>query len=121
MNSTFQLTQTRTESNLCISLSGIFDGASAWDLIQILDTVPTPEDRVVIDTNDLTHIHPFGKLILDKNLPPCLRRDNLLFSGQKAENIMPRGCRSHQTETPKKHICRGRCPKCKCKETNRTG
>jgi anti-anti-sigma regulatory factor len=76
--------------SLNLKLSGDFDGTSAFELLHVLKEKGHGFHRVIIDTSDLSEVHPFGQGILEKRLSE-LGRDwqKLLFTGDKADLISP--------------------------------
>lgn len=117
MQSNFQLKTLGKGKEVHIDLQGIFDGASAFELVNALTRSCDPEKAVFIDTDKLTQAHSFGRLILDFHLPKEIPRSNIHFSGLRAEEIMPGGCRMSQKrkQKDKTHSCPNNCPNCTCR------
>lgn len=116
MNSNFQLKHSESNNDLHIKLNGVFDGASAWDLVNTIRELHIDSNNIVINTNQLTEIFPFGKLLLAGNLPHYLRRDKIFFQGSQADRLMPDGCTLiKEKNSDKQHKCSGKCKGCKCK------
>ncbi|MCG8567958.1 MAG: hypothetical protein MI747_23060 [Desulfobacterales bacterium] len=114
MESNFYLeTQTRNQK-LHIKLHGVFDGASAFELIDKIQEYP--EQRIVIETGSITRAHDYGRHILQCRLPKAVKRSRLLFSGDHARRIMPQGCRLLKHGHGKDHVCTGRCKNCTCRK-----
>lgn len=72
----FKIFQLKNRSSVHLTLNGDFDGTSAHELINTLKSYGSDVDQVFINTNGLTSVHPFGQVVLYRNLP-------LLRSGQK--------------------------------------
>jgi hypothetical protein len=94
MSANFELSFTKNSSNLQITLSGDFDGSSAWELVNTLHEHYVGQDRIIIDARNLGQIHPFGRHIFTSRLdafriPP----HRLSFKGEKSHEIAPEGSR----------------------------
>jgi hypothetical protein len=113
MQSNFQL-KTHGKNPVHIDLQGVFDGASAFELVHTIARNCDPDKAVFIDTNQLTRAHAFGRLILAFHLPKEIPRSNIHFSGIKAGEIMPKGCRMlhKQKNRSETHSCSNNCPDC---------
>lgn len=107
-------TQTRNR-DLFIELYGVFDGASAFKLINTLKKQGSGRQTIFIDTNRLTRAYSFGRTILNAHLPKSVQRNHVHFSGQKAQEIMPQGCHLFNREGGRFHICAGDCANCNCR------
>jgi len=57
-----------------LKLHGDFDGSSAFELINILEENKADLNNILVDTNDLTTIHSFGKEVFQKNIRIRKRR-----------------------------------------------
>ncbi|XPS84352.1 hypothetical protein Dvar_23700 [Desulfosarcina variabilis str. Montpellier] len=78
----FKISQLKSKHSVHLKLNGDFDGSSAHELINTLQSYGTDVHQVFINTNGLTSIHPFGQVVLYRNLPAM--RDgsqNLIFLG----------------------------------------
>ncbi len=92
MASNFRITAHRNSENLHLKLVGDFDGSSACQLLNFLKTGSNGSCKVVINTNCLKNIYPFGRDIFLRNLCDFnnnSRRPQLLFTGQNAGQIAP--------------------------------
>ena len=112
MESNFHLDARVQDQNLHIQLHGVFDGASAFELIQAIEE--HPDQKIVIETRRLTRTYEYGRHVLQSHLPPELKRSKLLFAGDQAKSIMPEGCRLLKYKDGKKHVCKGKCKNCTC-------
>jgi len=115
MKSNFRIKTQKHDQNLYIELSGIFDGASAFELTHLLSQEQEHSNSVFIDTERLTQTFAFGKAILDFNLPKDIKRARFNFSGCRAEEIMPSGCTRCSTTKSNPHKCSGNCKNCTCR------
>lgn len=90
MASNFKIFIHRNSENQHLKLIGDFDGSSAWQLLNILKKISNNVQRVIVHTNGLNNIYPFG---LDtfhrnlRNLNGC--RIRILFTGENADRISP--------------------------------
>jgi len=72
----------RTRNSVYLTLDGDFDGTSAHELINALRICGRDVDQVFIDTNGLKSVHPFGQVVLQRNLSGlCGRGRSLVFIG----------------------------------------
>ena len=61
MSVNFKINRNKVRETLIIKLMGDLDGgSSAWELIQTLKESSVGLNRIVINTNYLNHIYPFG-------------------------------------------------------------
>lgn len=90
MASNFKILMNQSGESLNLKLSGDFDGTSAFELLHVLKEKGHGVQRVIIDTNSLSKVHPFGQGILEKRLSE-LGSDGqkLLFTGDKADLVSP--------------------------------
>jgi anti-anti-sigma regulatory factor len=90
MASNFRITTLRGQKSTEFRLEGDFDGTSAFELLHTMEDKCSGGGRVVVDTSQLRHVHPFGRdtfcnmLYLVKHLPIHLE-----FTGEKASWIAP--------------------------------
>lgn len=115
MNGNFQIEFKKMNGNLHVRPRGDFDGSSACQLLNLLHERYEGKGDVIIDTQHLREICPFGcrtfQCRLNRRCLPC---DRLFFSGEKGHEIAPEG--SMVYESPKKEECRckGDCANCPC-------
>ena len=64
----FKIFMHRTIDNLHLNLEGDFEGSSAFELINILKENLNRTKRILIDTNKLKKIYPFGWEVFNHNL-----------------------------------------------------
>jgi len=115
MQTPFHIQFSETNGSLHIQPEGDFDGASAWELVNLLHDRYKGQSAVVIDTSRLRQVHPFGcatfKCHLDRNRVPAER---LCFEGDKGTAIAPDGSKVITGEPSRICQCNGRCAQCKC-------
>lgn len=68
MANNFKLLSNRIRNRIRLNLSGDFDGSSAWELLNTLKNYSYDSYHILIDTNRLSTIHPFGIEVFKKNL-----------------------------------------------------
>ena len=113
MKSNFHLKTKKTNQHVQINLHGVFDGASAFELIHAIEQGNGNDNNtVVVDTDRLTRTCSFGKAVLECRLPKSGFRDNLHFSGTRAEEIIPNGCILDKKKSLT-HKCNHDCKNCR--------
>lgn len=84
----FKIFQHKTKDSVHLTLNGDFDGTSAHELINKLNSYNTDVHQVFINTNGLTSIHPFGRVVFYRNLPVTRHRSrNLVFLGDHKRKL----------------------------------
>jgi anti-anti-sigma regulatory factor len=84
----FNIHSFKTRDSLHLKLTGDFDGTSAYELINVLTVQGRNVYNIVIDTNDLKLIHPFGIEVFQKNLGLSrIPFQNLVFLGDNGNKI----------------------------------
>ena len=81
----------RNHGNLRLKLTGDFDGSSAYELINVLKEHHGKVGKVVINTDGLAAIHPFGQGVFKKNCSINKLSRGLTFTGKYRDTITPRG------------------------------
>ncbi|MEH0021094.1 MAG: hypothetical protein V6Z89_15685 [Desulfobacter sp.] len=114
MKSNFHLDARKTNQELHIKLHGVFDGSSAFELIEVIQEGDKQGLSIFVDTSPLKKAYPFGKAILDTHLPKNVLRAKLHFSGFWAEGLLPQGCVLFNGKHKKGHRCKGNCKGCAC-------
>jgi len=90
MASSFKITSHRSGESLHLKLTGDFDGSSAWELFNLLKKNSKGFHRIIIHTNCLNNIYPFGVHTFHKILSNLAKdQTRLLFTGEKADQISP--------------------------------
>lgn len=88
MASNFKIFSFETSDSLHLKLEGDFDGSSALELINTLEEYGVGFRQILIDTNDLKTIYPFGRNMFQKNLGRFNKKLNrLIFIGANEHNI----------------------------------
>ncbi len=84
----FKIVQLKSKNSVHLNLDGDFDGTSAHELINTLKSCAGNVDKVFIHTNGLKLVHPFGRIVLQRNLSGlCGRCLNLVFVGQHGRQL----------------------------------
>ena len=90
MASNFRFFSHRTKDSLHLKLYGDFDGNSAYELINALVDYGTDFFQIVVDTNNLKTIDPFGKNVFIKSFSTISKQAaNIIFIGKHKHNIDP--------------------------------
>jgi anti-anti-sigma regulatory factor len=88
MSTNFNIFQLKHRHSVHLTLDGEFDGTSAYELINTLKTYDDNVEQVFINTNGLTSIHPFGQVVLYRNLSSVRGRcKNLVFIGDHGRRL----------------------------------
>jgi hypothetical protein len=88
----FRITVQRKGDDLHLSLHGDFDGTSAFELLQALGQSGSRAERVVVDTDRLCTVLPFGREVFQRqygvinSLPARIR-----FTGPHRGSLAPAG------------------------------
>jgi hypothetical protein len=86
----FKIFMHRTIDNLHLNLKGDFDGSSAFELLNILKENLNSTKRILIDTNNLKKIYPFGREVFDYNLSKLMNhRIRIQFIGPNTLRSAP--------------------------------
>ena len=94
MASNFKIFINKKSDHLHVKLIGEFDGSSALELINLLKEHSRKSGEIMIHTDELSTIHPFGREVI-KNKSNLLNKKSvrLIFTGEHAVNLAPRWCR----------------------------
>jgi hypothetical protein len=80
--------------DLRIDLIGDFDGNSAWELINTIKTKDTGSGSIILNTNKIGNIIPFGKLLFDTLIGTNgIHRHRIVIKGKKCRQMGIEGCR----------------------------
>lgn len=91
MASNFKVSVCREKDILHLKLKGDFDGASAFDLLNVLGKNCKGVERIFIHTSGLRNIYPFGRDMFHNNLHVLLDKHiRLVFIGVNSEKISPK-------------------------------
>lgn len=92
MASNFKISTHQNSDNLHLKLAGDFDGTSAWELLNILKKDCGRAAKIFVHCSCLKEIDPFGRDVFHNNIHSVIRESIfLLFTGEKAEQIAPKG------------------------------
>lgn len=84
----FKIFQLKSKNSVHLTLDGDFDGTSAHELINMLKSYGSDIDQVFIDTNGIRTVHPFGQVVLYRNLSALSgSRRNLVFIGSHGRRL----------------------------------
>ena len=90
MASNFRVSTHWNSENVHLQLIGDFDEISAHQLIDVMEENCKSANKVIIHTNSLRRIHPFGCNIFHQHLntikPPSM---HILFTGENANKFIP--------------------------------
>ncbi len=90
MASNFRISVHRNSDTLHLKLMGDFDGSSALELLNVLKKRANGVFRVIIHTNSLKNIFPFGRDTFQQNLRDIkVNPVRIVFTGEKASQIAP--------------------------------
>jgi hypothetical protein len=90
MASNFKFFSYPTKDRLHLELFGDFDGSSAKELINALVDYGTDFFQILIDTNNLKTIHPFGRKVFLKGFSTISKQArSIVFIGKHKQNIDP--------------------------------
>lgn len=88
MVSNFIILLRETKDGLHLNLTGNFDENAAHKLVNALKEYGSEFYKIIIDTNDLMSIHPYGRYVFQKNLGSLNKKiSNLIFIGENEYNI----------------------------------
>jgi hypothetical protein len=115
MNTPFHIEFSKSNGDLHVHPQGDFDGASAWELLNLLHDQYRGQGSVIVDTSRLREIHPFGRLTFQRRLNlNQLPADRLSFTGEKGFELAPEGCKVIGAAGQHACRCNGNCKQCKC-------
>lgn len=79
----------RKENNILhLKLSGDFDGMSAMELLYALKEKIEAADRIYIDTNELSSLLPFGRVVFQNNFDFSSEASSkMVFTGEYGNQI----------------------------------
>jgi len=90
MAANFKIRTSKTGEELYLYLMGDFDGSSAWELLN--DMIEKSRDntsRILINTDGLKKVHPFGKAVFINQLSNVRRLNkDIFFLGRYADKII---------------------------------
>ena len=84
MASNFRISRYHNGADLHLKLVGDFDGSSAKELLNVLENSHIHKNRVIVHTDGLKDIHPFGRRIFQEELLRINRSSvDVIFEGEK--------------------------------------
>lgn len=88
MAENFQITTKKIKDEVFIIVSGDFDGSSAYELINVINSSCPECKKIIINTSKLNKIYPFGRKIF-KSKKHLLKNETkeLVFIGEQAKKI----------------------------------
>lgn len=90
MATNFRVSPHRKKGHLELTLAGDFDGTSACELLNVLKEKCNSAEKVLIHTNGLRHIYPFGQDTFQNNVHTLKGKGvNLVFTGKNANEMGP--------------------------------
>ena len=74
-----------------IQLTGIFDGTSAEELLSAINRNSQAAKKIVIHTNSLQSIHPYGQVLFTHKYP-FLKKDSvkMIITGKNRDKMIPK-------------------------------
>jgi hypothetical protein len=89
MATNFKVSVRRKDDCLHLKINGHFDGSSAFELIHLLQKACRGVSMIYIHTDQIQHIHPFGKNIFLKNLHLLANKTvSIVFTGKNAGQML---------------------------------
>lgn len=90
MASNFRVSTHINRENVHLQLIGDFDGSSACQLLDIIESGCKSANKVFIHTDTLNRIHPFGCSTFYKRLNILKRYSmQIVFTGENANKLSP--------------------------------
>lgn len=88
MAANFHILVNHRTNSLHLKLGGDFDGTSACELLHMLEKIGHKKRKIIIDTNGLKRIYPFGRETFWKKLPSITHRPgNLVMTGKYDQQL----------------------------------
>ena len=85
----FRVSVRRQKGMLHLKLAGDFDGGSAFELLKILENNCRGIEKVIIHTNGLKDIYPYGRDLFNNNLRGLIEKHvHLVFIGAHEREMM---------------------------------
>ena len=85
----FRIDLQRKKVNFQCKISGDFDGSAAFELINALTANCRNDEKVIINTNGLSSVHPFGVSVFQKNCSVNRLLNNLTVTGKYGQELVP--------------------------------
>ncbi len=90
MAANFHIVTDHISKDLRLKLDGDFDGTSAFELIHVLKKVGRRKRKIIIDTDGLKRIYPFGRDTFWNNLGRATVADRRLVVTGKNDHRLAR-------------------------------
>jgi len=88
MAANFHIVTDGSSDNIYLKLDGDFDGTSAFELLHVLKKVGHKKRKIVIDTDGLKRIYPFGRETFWKTLHSVANRaGGLVMTGKNDRRL----------------------------------
>jgi anti-anti-sigma regulatory factor len=92
MAANFRIHQFQNSDSLHLKLLGDFDGTSAYELMDTLESCKGEKKNIFIHTSSLKSVYDFGAEVFQKNCS-CGRKLKIIVTGQHAPELAPKGSR----------------------------
>jgi hypothetical protein len=90
MANNFKISVHRKDNCLHLKLNGHFDGSSAYQLIHLLQAICRGMNKVLIHTDQIKHIYPFGRSTFLNNIHLLAGKAAcIIFTGRNARQMLP--------------------------------
>jgi hypothetical protein len=95
MSANFTMKTERKNGSLYVIPSGDFDGNSAWELLNLIEEQFTGSGNVIIETERLQRLYPFGCQLFRSRFGLACRlpAKRLFLKGRKGLELAPGGSR----------------------------
>ena len=92
MAGNFNIDISKVSDGVRLRLNGSFDGSSACELVNLLnDDVLSNASKILVDTDSLKDVHPFGLNVLRSRLQVAASRKlPLIFTGKRSAQFTSR-------------------------------
>lgn len=89
MASNFKIVRHQDNDNLHLKLLGDFDGTSADELVNVLDSSDGVQGKIFIHTSSLKSMHPFGADLFSCRCRRVTRQNIILIGEHAVEMAFP--------------------------------
>jgi hypothetical protein len=90
MASDFKIFVHRNDENVHFKLEGDFDESSAYEFLRAFKNSCRGASRAFVHTSSLSHVHPFGRDVLQRSLGMAYGKHiKLVYTGDKADQLAP--------------------------------
>jgi hypothetical protein len=113
----FKIRIKRNNGNLHFHPQGKIDGASAWEMVNLVQSKYRHEEDVFVHTDGVTNILPFASNIIKGKLGAgSVPRKKMIFTGGKGAEIAPSGCQVVDDAEKPLCGCNNGCRNCRCRK-----